>query len=120
MLLDDASSPSDAMDLVVVGGGPASLSLVLRLLEPDAEMYGEGERMQRALQAKKLRPHSDVRSFISTLSKSKRKRMLTGKPQQPRLALDPLSHRQLCPLPEQPRRFRRWQLPPLHPPDWRL
>ena len=54
-------------ELVVIGAGPHALTLLLRLLEADADLWSDKERHARANHAKKLRPPADVRRHVQNL-----------------------------------------------------
>jgi len=63
------SSPTEMAnqmhDLVVIGAGPHALTLLLRLLEPEADFQSEGERHSKAEHFGRMRPLHLVRRHIS-------------------------------------------------------
>lgn len=56
-------------DLLVIGAGPHALSLVLRLLEPDADFQTDKERHLQAEHTKKQRPIRQVFQHVQRLSR---------------------------------------------------
>lgn len=62
-------SHDDIKELVVIGAGPHSLSLVLRLLEPDPDLLSEKERHQNAEKRSKMRPIAHVYSHLKKLAR---------------------------------------------------
>ncbi len=65
----DKASPDEGLkELIIIGAGPHSLSLVLRLLQPDADLMSEKERHYKAEHhSKKLRPVPAVRRYVREL-----------------------------------------------------
>mmetsp|Transcript_724 Transcript_724/g.1726 ORF Transcript_724/g.1726 Transcript_724/m.1726 type:complete len:631 (-) Transcript_724:2497-4389(-) len=66
---DEDDNDNDIKELVVVGAGPHSLSLMLRLLEPEADLLSDKTRHYRAHYDSKMRPIAEVRKHIQKLSK---------------------------------------------------
>ena len=67
---DDGSSSIDddeIQQLLVIGAGPHGLSLVLRLLEPDADFLTDKERHLQAEHRHRMRPDRDVNRHIRQL-----------------------------------------------------
>ena len=56
-------------ELVIVGAGPHALSLVLRLLEPEADLLSEKERHIKADFESRQRPIAEVRKHIKNLAR---------------------------------------------------
>lgn len=56
-------------ELLVIGAGPHSLALMLRLLESNPDFMSEKERHAKAETSKKLRPARDVRRHMSKVAK---------------------------------------------------
>ena len=55
---------------MIIGGGPHALALVLRLLEPDADLLSDKERHVMAdYQKSRYRPYAHVRRHIENLMK---------------------------------------------------
>lgn len=59
----------DIKELLVIGAGPHSLTVLLRLLEPEPDFMSEKERHYKALKTKKLRPMGQVRRHVEKLSR---------------------------------------------------
>ncbi len=60
-------------EIVVIGAGPHSMSLVLRLLQPDADLMSEKERHYKAEHhSHKMRPIPDVRRYVRDLTRGAR------------------------------------------------
>ena len=58
----------DLKEIVVIGAGPHSMSLILRLLQPDADFLSEKERHYKMEHhSKKLRPIPAVRRYVRDL-----------------------------------------------------
>lgn len=67
---DDGTSSIDdeeIQELLVIGAGPHGLSLVLRLLEPDADFLTDKERHLQAEHHHRMRPDRDVNRHIRQL-----------------------------------------------------
>lgn len=64
-----ASKGEDIKELLVIGAGPHALTLLLRLLEPEADFLSEGERHLRAENVRRLRPLCEVYNHIKRLSR---------------------------------------------------
>uniref|UniRef100_A0A7S4AP57 L-ornithine N(5)-monooxygenase n=1 Tax=Pseudo-nitzschia australis TaxID=44445 RepID=A0A7S4AP57_9STRA len=62
-------SGNEIKELLVVGAGPHSLSLLLRLLEPDPDLLSDKTRHYQADYESKMRPLSHVRNHLQKLSK---------------------------------------------------
>jgi hypothetical protein len=60
---------SEIKELLVIGAGPHALSLLLRLLEPDADLLSDKDRHIQAEFRSRMRPVSDVYSHIKKLSR---------------------------------------------------
>ena len=58
------ASPAAPLDLVVVGAGPHSLSLLTRLADDEPDLMTEAERGKMMLRHKTMRPHSAVRRHL--------------------------------------------------------
>ena len=66
----DVSRDEDLKEIVVIGAGPHSLSLILRLLQPNADLMSEKERHYKAEHhSKKLRPTPAVRRYVRDLTR---------------------------------------------------
>ena len=66
----DGHSDEVLKELVVIGSGPHAMALILRLLQPDADLMSEKERNLKAdHHSKKLRPIHEVRRYARELSK---------------------------------------------------
>ena len=66
----DAYRDEDVKELVVIGAGPHSMAMILRLLQPDADLMSEKERHSKAEHhSKKLRPIHEVRRYVRDLSR---------------------------------------------------
>lgn len=61
----------DMKELLVIGAGPHALALILRLLEPDAELMTEKDRHSRAEYIHRLKPLAKVRHHVARLAASK-------------------------------------------------
>ena len=64
-----ALADSEVKELLVVGAGPHALSLLLRLLEPDADLLSDKDRHLRAESRSQMRPISDVYRHLRKLSR---------------------------------------------------
>ena len=62
---DDAFN--DVRELLIIGAGPHSLTLILRLLEPDPDFLSEKQRHRRSQNVKQLRPMHQVKRHIKHL-----------------------------------------------------
>lgn len=70
---------ADVKELVVIGAGPHSLSLLLRLLEPDADLLTEKERHTRAEYIQRMRPLPVVRRRVRILAQRRGASLLSDK-----------------------------------------
>lgn len=59
-------------ELIVIGAGPHGHSLLLRLLEPDADFLSDKERHLQAEYRRRMRPDRDVMQHIKKLSRGPR------------------------------------------------
>ena len=76
------SAEEDAEDLkeiVIIGSGPHSLSLVLRLLEPEADLMSEKERHLRADFVPKMQPIQNVKRHVEIVARGNTARLLKKK-----------------------------------------
>lgn len=64
---DKHPDDDDVKELVIIGAGPHSLTLVLRLLEPEADLMPEKERHSRAEFLQRMRPLHEVRRHVANL-----------------------------------------------------
>jgi hypothetical protein len=66
----DVHREEEVKELVVIGAGPHSMAMILRLLQPDADLMSEKERHIKAEHhSKKLRPIREVRQYVRDLSR---------------------------------------------------
>jgi hypothetical protein len=73
--VDTASRVDDSEDikeLLIIGAGPHALSLLLRLLEPDADLLSDKDRHIQAEFRSRMRPVSDVYSHLKNLTRGPR------------------------------------------------
>jgi hypothetical protein len=63
----DDVDDEDIQELLVIGAGPHGLSLVLRLLEPDADFLTDKERHLQAEHRHRMRPDRDVSRHVRQL-----------------------------------------------------
>lgn len=59
----------DTQELVIIGAGPHALTLLLRLLEPEADLLSDDVRHRRSLNKKHMRPLSEVRKHIQKVAR---------------------------------------------------
>ena len=81
---DDATSidnDEEIQELLVIGAGPHGLSLVLRLLEPDADFLTDKERHLQAEHRHRMRPDRDVKRHIRQLGVGPRATLRKYRPQ---------------------------------------
>lgn len=65
--LDDEAS--DVKELLIIGAGPHSLTLLLRLLEPDPDLLSDKERHRRAIKNSQRRNIHDLKRHVKHLSR---------------------------------------------------
>ena len=59
----------DVKEILIIGAGPHSLTLILRLLEPDPDFLTEKERHKRAINNNQRRPIHDLKRHIKNLNR---------------------------------------------------
>ena len=68
----DVQAGTEISELIVIGSGPHALSLVLRLLEPDADFLSDKERHLQAEYRDRMRPDRDVIQHVRNLARGPR------------------------------------------------
>lgn len=63
---------SDVKELLIIGAGPHGLSLMLRLLEPDADFLSDAQRHAQAEYRGRQRPDRDVMQHLRKLHRGTR------------------------------------------------
>eukprot|EP00539_Tryblionella_compressa_P017338 CAMPEP_0178844034 /NCGR_PEP_ID=MMETSP0746-20121128/16534_1 /TAXON_ID=913974 /ORGANISM="Nitzschia punctata, Strain CCMP561" /LENGTH=126 /DNA_ID=CAMNT_0020507827 /DNA_START=111 /DNA_END=488 /DNA_ORIENTATION=- len=67
--VEDDNSQIIRKELVMIGAGPHALTLMLRLVEPDADLLDEKERHMRADFHTRMRPSVQVRRHVKDIQK---------------------------------------------------
>lgn len=65
----DKNGKDDLKELVVIGAGPHALSLMLRLLEPNADLMSEKQRHTRSVYAQRMNNYQQLRRHMADLPK---------------------------------------------------
>jgi len=69
--LEQALQEQTILDLFIIGAGPHALSLLLRLIEPDADLLADKERHLHAEYSVRQRPIRDVFAHLRRLSRGR-------------------------------------------------
>jgi len=66
----------DLKELVVIGAGPHAMTLILRLLEPEADLLSDKERHSNMHHAKRMKPIKDVTRHVQDISRGRHSSIL--------------------------------------------